>query len=108
MDLLSLNSTSQHPSNYSASLYDLPFGYDLPKITNAVPQCNGDAYGNNLDRHSCFDAWRNMGLTTQRESWGPRGPHHNFQHRLPYRWSSGMTAATYYHYTVASIVDEYL
>ena len=89
IDLLSLNHTSQHPSNYSDSLYDLPFGYNVPAVTNAVPQCNSDAFGTNLDKHSCFDAWRNMGWSSQRVSWGPRGLGHNFQYRLPYRWSSG-------------------
>lgn len=107
MGLFPLNRTSQHPSNYSASLYDLPVGYDLPAVTNAVPQCKGDAFGTNLDRYSCFDAWRNVGLSSQRESWGPRGSDYNFQNRLPYRWSSGMTAATYSCY-IARIVDGYL
>ncbi|KAF6219098.1 hypothetical protein HO133_004923 [Letharia lupina] len=88
VNLLSLDSASQQPSNYSASLYDLPFRYDLPAVTSAAPQCNGTLYGTNLDRHSCFDAWQNLGSIPERVSWGPRGPGHNFQYRLPYRWSS--------------------
>lgn len=87
--LLSLNDTSPSPSNFSASLYNLPLGYDLPEVTNAVPQCNGAVYGTDLNRNSCFDAWLNMGWTPERVSWGPRGTAHSFQYRLPYRWSSG-------------------
>ena len=89
VNLFSLNNASQQPSNTSASLYNLPFGYSLPAVANSVPQCNGAEYGTNLDRHSCFDAWRYIGLTAQRVSWGPRGPSHSFQYRLPDRWSSG-------------------
>ncbi|KAL9130639.1 MAG: hypothetical protein Q9175_006969 [Cornicularia normoerica] len=88
LDLFSLNDAFQHPSNHSASINGLSFGYDLPAVTNAIPQCNGAVYGTNLDRHSCFDAWGSMGFTAQLVSWGPRGPGHNFQFRLPYRWSS--------------------
>ena len=89
VNLLTLNNASQQPSNYSTSIYDLSFGYNLPAVTTSAPQCNGITYGSNLDRHSCFDAWRYIGLTPQRVSWGPRGPGHNFQYRLPHRWSSG-------------------
>lgn len=86
---LSLNNTASLSSNFSISLLNLPFGYNLPTVTSGVPQCNGDVYGTNLDRHSCFDAWQNMGWTPERVSWGPRGTAHDFQYRLPYRWSSG-------------------
>lgn len=88
-NLLSLNDTSPSPSNSSAPLHNLPLGYDIPKATNSAPQCNGAVYGTDLDRNSCFDAWRNMGWTPERVSWGPRGTSHSFQYRLPYRWSSG-------------------
>lgn len=106
IDLLALNHATPHPSNYSASLYDLPFGYDLPAVLNAVPQCNGSAFGTYLDKHSCFDAWRNMGWSSQRVSWGPRGPGHNFQYRLPYRWSSG-EATTRHCFKSTSVVNPY-
>ena len=107
IDPLSLNYASQHPSNYSASLYDLPFGYDLPAVISAVPQCDSAAFGTNLDRDSCFDAWRNMGWESQRVSWGPRGPGHNFQYRLPYRWSSG-EATTRHCFRSTSVVNQYV
>lgn len=94
-DLFSLNTGSQPSFNYSASLYNLPIGYDLPVVTNAVPQCNGAVYGTNLNRHSCFDAWRNTDWAPQRVSWGPRGPGHNFQYRLPYRWTSCKSTTKY-------------
>ena len=88
-NLLLIDSASQQASNESASLYDLPVEYDLPALTDANPVCDGAIYGTDLDRGSCFDAWRYIGLTSPRESWGPRGPNHSFRHRLPYRWSSG-------------------
>ena len=86
--LLLLNDTSPSLSKFPASLYDLPFGYELPREINAVPRCNGTVYGTNLDRNSCFDAWQNVGWMPERVSWGPRGTSHSFQYRLPYRWSS--------------------
>lgn len=97
----SLNDIPQHLSNYSAFPPNLPFGYDLPESTNAIPLCNGEVYGTGLDRHSCFDAWRNMGLEPQPASWGPRGPGHMFQYRLPYRWSSGKSTAGCQHQIVS-------
>lgn len=90
--LIPLNNASHPLSDYSASTYDIPFDYNLPVTTASAPQCNDTIYGSNLDRHSCFDAWRNMGLTPERESWGPRGPGRKFQHKLPQRWSSGRSA----------------
>ena len=86
---LFLNNTAPLSSNFSISLLNLPFGYNLPAVTSGVPQCHGDVYGTDLDRHSCFDAWQNVGWTPERVSWGPRGTAHDFQYRLPYRWSSG-------------------
>lgn len=86
---LSLNITAPLPSKFSISLLNLPFGYHLPTVTSGAPQCDGDVYGANLGRHSCFDAWQNVDWTPERVSWGPRGSAHNFQYRLPYRWSSG-------------------
>ena len=89
VNLFALNNASQQPSNYSTSIYDLPFGYNLPAVTTYGPQCDAAVSGSNLDRHSCFDAWRYIGLTSQRASWGPRGAGPSFQYRLPHRWSSG-------------------
>ncbi len=108
IDPLSLDHASPHPSNYSdsASLYDLFFGYDLPAVISAVPQCDGTALGTYLNKHSCFDAWRNMGWISHRVSWGPRGLGHNFQYRLPYRWSSG-EATTRHCFRSTSVVNPY-
>lgn len=92
VELVALNNASLQPSNYSASIYDLPFGYNLPAVATSAPQCDGTVYGSDLDRHSCFDAWRYIGLTAQRVSWGPRGPGHKFSYGLPHRWSSGRSA----------------
>ena len=89
VNLFALNNASQQPSNYSTSIYDLSFGYNLPAFTTSGPQCEAAVSGSNLDRHSCFDAWRYIGLTSQRASWGPRGAGPSFQYRLPHRWSSG-------------------
>ena len=88
--LPSLHNASQKSSNYS-SLYDIPIGQNLTTANNAIAQCSGAVYGSNLDRYSCFDAWRNMGLLPDRVSWGPRDSVINYQRRLPSRWSSGKT-----------------
>lgn len=90
--LVALNNASQQPSNYSTSFYDLSFGYNLTAVTTSGPQCNGTVYGSDLDRYSCFDAWRYIGLTSERVEWGPRRPAHSFQSGLPHRWSSGRSA----------------
>lgn len=63
----------------------------MTTANNAIAQCSGAVYGSDLDRYSCFDAWRNMGLLPDRVSWGPRDSVINYQHRLPSRWSSGKT-----------------
>ena len=83
------NNSLHRLSNYSAFPPNLPFGYDLPENTDTVPHCNGAVYGSDLDRSSCFDAWRNMGFGPKPVSWGPRGTGHNFKYKLPFRWSSG-------------------
>ena len=91
-NVFALSNASQRPSNYSTPNYDLPFDYSLSVFTTSAPQCNGTTYGTNLDRYSCFDAWRYIGLTPQRVSWGPRGPGLIFHGKLPHRWSSGRSA----------------
>ena len=97
LDLISLNNASEPATNYSASPYDLAFGYDLPPGTNDEPRCS-PAYGLDLDRHSCFDAWRNTGLDANLEMWGPRGGGADIQYKLPYRFSSGQSAIKHRYY----------
>ena len=92
VNLIALNNASQRPSNYSTSIYDLPSDYNFPSTTTSAPQCNASSYGSNLDRYSCFDAWRYIGMTPNRVSWGPRGLGHGFHYKLPVRWSSGKFA----------------
>ena len=87
INLPSLKNASQQLSNYS-SLYDQSFRSEL---TSSTPTCNGDLYGVKLDVHSCFDAWRNLGMLPDVVSWGPRGPGQNFDYMLPARFSSGET-----------------
>lgn len=102
--LPSLYKASQKPSNYS-SLYDLSIGQNWTTASNAFAQCSSAIYGSNLDRYSCFDAWRNVGLLPERVSWGPRGSVNIYQRRLPSRWSSGKTIKKYAHEFDTSIVD---
>lgn len=85
----SVNSVPEQLLNFSFT-YDLPSRYNLTAANGAIPQCSGPVYGSDLDRLSCFDAWRNMGLSPDRASWGPRGTATSYQYRLPSRWSSGM------------------
>ena len=108
IDLLSLNQAPRRPSNSSTSLYDLPFGYNLPVATNGVAQCDGATFGRELDPTSCLDAWQNMGWGLQRVRWGPRGPGRSSKYILPYRWSSGKTAITYLCEVIVNIFDGYL
>lgn len=56
---------------------------------SAIPQCDSIEYGINLDRGSCFDAWRNMGWDDKKLRWAQRGSTQDFDVLLPYRWSSG-------------------
>ena len=84
-----VNDASQQSSNDS-SLYDPPFGNDTVAASHASPMCDGLKYGRNLDEHSCFDAWRNLGLEPDPRTWGPRGGSYKFKYTLPARWSSGM------------------
>ena len=102
--LPSLNNASQKSLNYS-SLYDLSIGQNLIPAHNGIAQCSGAAYGTNLDRYSCFDAWRNMGLLPERVSWGPRGSVSRYQRKLPSRWSSGKTVENDAHEVDTSVVD---
>lgn len=102
--LPSLYNASQKSSNYS-SLYDLSIGQNLTTADNAIAQCSSAAYGSNLDRYSCFDAWRNIGLLPERLSWGPRRSVTVYQRRLPSRWSSGKTVENDAHEFDTSIVD---
>lgn len=84
-----LSNGSQQLSNYS-SLYDLP---SVDNLTHPSPTvvCDGIAYGSDLNRTSCFDAWRYVSLDTDPQTWGPRGqPFTHF--KLPVRWSSGESA----------------
>ena len=90
LKLPTLINAGQHPSNYS-SLYDLPFEDDLTAPEDAVPRCDGVTYGVNLNRTSCFHAWRAIGLESAREIWGLRDDP-NIRHKLPARWSSGKSA----------------
>lgn len=102
--LPSLFNDSPKASN-SSSLYDISIGQNLTTANNGIPQCSSAAYGSNLDRYSCYDAWRNMGLLPERMSWGPRGSGTKYQRRLPSRWSSGKTVETHAHEFDTSIVD---
>lgn len=86
---ISLSNDSRQLSNYS-SLYDLPSGDNLTApIPNIV--CDGIAYGSDLNRVSCFDAWRYVSLYSDSVTWGPRGNLFT-QYKLPVRWSSGESA----------------
>ena len=90
MKLISLTNATDYLSN-STSLYDITSELNTPP--RSIPQCSGTIYGTDLERFSCFDAWRNMGLTPGRVAWGPRGRLERFQYTLPARWSSGRVAS---------------
>ena len=85
--LRSLNDTSQPSSRYS-SLYDVSIE-DRLNDTTGDAHCNRAVYGFDLDRESCFDAFRYLGAAPGRVSWGPRSQPSDFEYRLPARWSSG-------------------
>ena len=80
-------------SNHSAISSDL-FDYHFAAIPHVTPRCDGRAYGSNLDRISCFDAWRSLWVGLQRISWGRRGASVYYDMKLPYRWSSGKYSDT--------------
>ena len=91
---ISLSNDSQQLSNYS-SLYDLSSGDNLTTPSLPIIVCDGIAYGSDLNRFSCFDAWRYVSLSSESVTWGPRGnPYTNF--KLPVRWSSGESALRAY------------
>ena len=104
INIPSLNNASQLLSNYSY-LYDQSFQSEL---TSSSATCNGYLYGFGLDVHSCFDAWRNLGLVPDLVSWGPRGSGPNFNYRLPARFSSGETTIKSRKKIVETIVNESL
>ena len=97
-----VNNATQQRSNQT-SFYDVPLGDNSTTTRSANPMCDGVSFGYDLDRHSCFDAWRNMGLNSERASWGPRGPTYKYLYGLPARWSSGKSATKYLYDVVASI-----
>lgn len=77
---------SQQLSNHS-SLYTLPSGDNLNTPSPTIV-CDGIAYGSDLNRTSCFDAWRYVSLDADSHTWGPRGNPFTY-FKLPVRWSSG-------------------
>lgn len=95
------NATAQRSNQ--TSFYDVPLGDDSTTALNAGPWCDGNSFGYDLDRYSCFDAWRNIGLNPESAAWGPRGGKHKYQYGLPARWSSGTSATEYLYDVVASI-----
>lgn len=84
----SLGNGTEQESNRSSST-DLPSGYNLPVASGPIFRCNSDLYGTDLNRFSCFDAWRNLGRLPDAVRWGQRGLDETSPYRLPYRWSSG-------------------
>ena len=92
INLPSLSNASQLLSNYS-SLYDQSFGTELNENPGEAT-CNGTTYGVQLNAESCLDAWQNVGLFREVASWGPRGPGHAFEYKLPARFSSGEIATS--------------
>ena len=84
----SLGNGTEQESNHSSSI-DLPSGNNLPMSSSPILRCNSDLYGTDLNRLSCFDAWRNLGRLPDAVRWGPRGLDQTSPYKLPYRWSSG-------------------
>lgn len=79
-------SNSLTNNTHSPQLFDYP----VAERASTIPQCNGEAYGTNLDRMSCFDVWRGMATMDEQVSWGQRGTgQFEFDVKLPYRRSSG-------------------
>ena len=52
------------PSNMSLLNDSTTFSYDLPPITNIYPNCDSKRFGSNLNRVSCYEAWRRIGTST--------------------------------------------
>ncbi|KAL2049305.1 hypothetical protein ABVK25_010402 [Lepraria finkii] len=52
------------PSNMSLLNDSTTFSYDLPPITNIYPNCDSERFGSNLNRVSCYEAWRRIGTST--------------------------------------------
>ena len=90
----SLGNGTQQESNRSSSLNDLPFDNDLAAQSTHILRCNSNSYGSYLNRHSCFDAWQNLGRLPDTVRWGPGAPDPSSPYRLPYRWSSGTSVRT--------------
>ena len=89
LNLSSLGTVTEQESNRSSSISNSSFGHDLPVVPRPILRCNSDLYGTDLNRLSCFDAWRNLGRLPDAVRWGPRGLDQTSPYRLPYRWSSG-------------------
>ena len=85
------NIVTQQPSN-SSHLYDLSSAEDFTFTTGNDPKCDDHQFGIDLDRLSCFDAWRNIAPTDERKNWGPRRQGTYDDETLPFRWSSGKFA----------------
>ena len=83
------NTTTQQPSN-SSYIYDLSSATNSTLTAGYVAKCQGLHFGFNLDRHSCFDAFRNIPPTAESKKWGPRHQDGAYDYEaLPFRWSSG-------------------
>ena len=82
------DASTQQPSN-SSYIYDLSSVDNSTLTASYVPKCDGYHFGTNLDRLSCFDAFRNLPPTYERQHWGPRSPVMYDYRTLPHRWSSG-------------------
>ena len=97
----------QQPS-INASLYDISFGNNLSAPPRARPECDGVTYGINLNRVSCFDAYRTAGQIPDQASWGPRGSGYNYQYKLPARFISGKCVPKKQYNTITGVISECL
>lgn len=84
--LLTPNSPIQSPK---ATNQTHPSDASEVQVSELKAKCDGRAYGRNLDRASCFDAWNKIGFDDNRVRWGRRGRGGTDDIQLPYRWSSG-------------------
>ena len=99
------NNAIQQPSNSSYN-YDLSSAANLTVTAGFTPKCEGAHFGINLDRHSCFDAFRNIPPRYEHKKWGPRRQGEYDYEPLPFRWSSGRSAIECQYTVMPSIVDE--
>lgn len=105
LNLSTSNTAIQQPSN-SSYVYDLSSAANFTVTAGYIPKCEGAHFGYNLDRHSCFDVFRNIPPVSQSKKWGPRHQGVYDYETLPFRWSSGRSAMECQYTITPSIVDE--